>query len=214
MEPLDSELPDDSGDLIDSLAKKLSLVMPLLDLSKRIDAIVQGDVADLGRWLTLSHWCDDTLGTKMVGQINDQMIKWCGAFLDEGHATWAMPEREKGFTEPGRRWPLTNGRPVGSQTASGRSRSCRTIPEDALLESLDALGDSPELRQDYLSLQLTALPGWAGFIKWRGEERDYPWQQAYPVGLVKFLAIRLWYARELVQQACGTRSASKGATRP
>ena len=24
-----------------------------------------------------------------------------------------------------------------------------------------------ELRQDYLALQLTALPGWAGFIKWR-----------------------------------------------
>ncbi len=83
VEPLDSELPDDSGDLIDSLAKKLSFVMPLRDLSKRIDAIVQGDVADLGRWLTLSHWCDDTLGTQMVGQINDQMIKWCEAFLDE-----------------------------------------------------------------------------------------------------------------------------------
>src|SRR5689334_21407362 len=81
VEPLDSELPDDSSDLIDSFAKKLSLVMPLRDLSKRIDAIVQGDVADLGRWLTLSHWCDDTLGTKMVGQINDQMIKWCEAFL-------------------------------------------------------------------------------------------------------------------------------------
>jgi hypothetical protein len=46
------------------------------------------------------------------------------------------------------------------------------------------------------------LPGWAGFIKWRAEERDYPWQQAYPVGLVKFLAIRLWYACELVQQVC------------
>ena len=49
---------------------------------------------------------------------------------------------------------------------------------------------------------MTALPGWAGFIKWRGEERDYPWQQAYPAGLVKFLAIRLWYARELVQKTC------------
>ena len=46
------------------------------------------------------------------------------------------------------------------------------------------------------------MPGWAGFIKWRAEEREYVWQQAYPVGLVKFLAIRLWYARELVQKAC------------
>ena len=31
-----------------------------------------------------------------------------------------------------------------------------------------------------LSLQLTALPGWAGFIKWREEQQDYSWQEAYP----------------------------------
>jgi len=202
VEPLDSELPDDSGDLIDRLAKKLSLVMPLRDLSKRIDAIVQGDVADLGRWLTLSHWCDDTLGTKMVGQINDQMIKWCEAFLDEGHATWAMPEREKGFYRAWKEMAAHEWSPCGISDSKRKIAQLPDFPEDALLEHLDALGVPPKLRQDYLSLQLTALPGWAGFIKWREEERDYPWQQAYPVGLVKYLAIRLWYARELVQQAC------------
>ena len=202
VEPLDSELPDDSGDLIDSLAKKLSLVMPLRDLSKRIDAIVQGDVADLGRWLTLSHWCDDTLGTQMVGQINDQMIKWCEAFLDEGHATWAMPEREKGFYRAWKEMVAHEWSPCGIADSKRKIAQLPDYPEDALLEHLDALGVPTKLRQDYLSLQLTALPGWAGFIKWREEERDYPWQQAYPVGLVKYLAIRLWYARELVQQAC------------
>ena len=50
----------------------------------------------LGRWLTLSHWCDDTLGTQIVRQINDQLIKWCEAFLDEAHAAWPMPETGKG----------------------------------------------------------------------------------------------------------------------
>ena len=202
VEPLDSELPDDSGDLIDSLAKKLSLVMPMRDLSKRIDAIVQGDVADLGRWLTLSHWCDDTLGTQMVGQINDQMIKWCEAFLDEGHATWAMPEREKGFYRAWKEMVAHEWSPCGIADSKRKIAQLPDYPEDALLEHIDALGVPTKLRQDYLSLQLTALPGWAGFIKWREEERDYPWQQAYPVGLVKYLAIRLWYARELVQQAC------------
>ena len=202
VEPLDSELPDDSGDLIDSLAKKLSLVMPMRDLSKRIDAIVQGDVADLGRWLTLSHWCDDTLGTEIVRQINDQLIKWCEAFLDEGHATWAMPDREKGMYHAWKTIAAHEWSPCGIADSGRKISALPDYPEDALLESLDALGIPSALRQDYLSLQLTALPGWAGFIKWRGEERDYPWQKAYPAGLVKFLAIRLWYARELVQQAC------------
>ena len=95
-----------------------------------------------------------------------------------------------------------NGRPAGLQTADRKISRLPEYPEDALLESLDALAIPAELRQDYLSLQLTALPGWAGFIKWRAEERDYEWQRAYPVGLVKYLAIRLWYVRELVQKVC------------
>ena len=202
VEPLDTQLPDASQELIDSLAKKLLLVMPVRDLSKRIEAIVQDDVADLGRWLTLSHWCDDTLGTQIVRQINEQLIKWCEAFLDEGHATWAMPEREKGLYEAWKMLAAHEWSPCGIADSGRKIAALPNHPEDALLESLDALGIPSHLRQDYLSLQLTALPGWAGFIKWRGEERDYPWQQAYPAGLVKFLAIRLWYARELVQKAC------------
>ena len=45
----------------------------------------------------LSAWCDRVFGTQIVEQINRELIKWCEAFLDEGHATWPMPGREKGF---------------------------------------------------------------------------------------------------------------------
>ena len=51
----------------------------------------------LGRTLMLSSWCDRTLGTEIGEQINRELVKWCEAFLDEGHATWPMPRREKGF---------------------------------------------------------------------------------------------------------------------
>lgn len=202
VEPLDDQLPDPLRSVIDDLAARLRSVTVFPDLSEQIDAMVRRDEAALGRWLTLSHWCDDTLGTQVVQQINDQLIKWCAAFLDEGHATWAMPEREKGLYAAWKaiaahEWSVCD-------IQDGRKKIARLpdYPEDALLQSLDAMGIPTELRQDYLSLQLTALPGWAGFIKWREEERDYPWQQAYPAGLVKFLAIRQWYARELVQKAC------------
>ncbi|MBU6434483.1 MAG: DUF2309 family protein, partial [Nitrospirae bacterium] len=146
--------------------------------------------------------CDDTFGTQIVRQINDQLIKWCEAFLDEGHATWAMPGREQGLYGAWRQLAAREWSLCGIADSRRKIARLPEYPEDALLESLDALGIPSALQQDYLSLQLTALPGWAGFIKWRGEERDYPWQQAYPAGLVKFLAIRLWYARELVQKAC------------
>ncbi|BCA55229.1 UPF0753 protein [Nitrospira sp. KM1] len=202
VEPLDSQLPDPSHALIERLAARLDSVLTYPDLQTRLRAIVDADEAALGRWLTLSHWCDDTLGTQIVRQINDQLIKWCEAFLDEGHATWAMPEREKGLYQAWKAIAAHEWSPCGIADSGRKIAALPDYPEDALLESLDALGIPLDLRQDYLSLQLTALPGWAGFIKWRGEERDYPWQQAYPAGLVKFLAIRLWYARELVQKAC------------
>ncbi len=202
MEPLDDQLEDPDRPLIDALAHKLEYVLLPFSLDDRIRKVVDENQAALCRWLTLSHWCDDTLGTRIVQQINEQMIKWCGAFLDEGHATWTMPGREKGLYEAWKAMASREWSPCGIKDSRRKIARLPDHPEDALLESLDALGIPSELLQDYLSLQLTALPGWAGFIKWRGEEHGYPWQQAYPAGLVKFLAIRLWYARELVHQAC------------
>jgi uncharacterized protein YbcC (UPF0753/DUF2309 family) len=202
MEPLDDQLEDPDKPLIDSLARKLECVLLPFSLDDRIRKVVDENQAALCRWLTLSHWCDDTLGTQIVQQINEQMIKWCGAFLDEGHATWTMPGREKGLYEAWKAMASHEWSPCGIKDSGRKIAQLPDHPEDALLESLYALGIPSEFLQDYLSLQLTALPGWAGFIKWRGEERDYPWQQVHPVGLVKFLAIRLWYARELVRQAC------------
>ena len=201
-EPLDDQLHDPAKAVIDAVAASLSTEWAFPDLRKRIHLIVEGDQSALGRWLTLSHWCDDTCGTQIVRQINDQLIKWCEAFLDEGHATWAMPEREKGLYNAWKDLAAQEWSPCGIADSRRKISQLPDYPEDALLQSLDALGIPPNLRQDYLSLQLTALPGWAGFIKWRAEERDYPWQKAYPVGLVKFLAIRLWYASELVQKTC------------
>ncbi|MGZ8380798.1 MAG: DUF2309 domain-containing protein [Nitrospira sp.] len=205
MEPLDDQLEDPDRPLIDALARKLEGALLPFSLDDRIRKVVDENQAALCRWLTLSHWCDDTLGTQIVQQINEQMIKWCGAFLDEGHATWVMPGRDKGLYEAWKAMTSHEWSPCGIKDSRRKIAQLPDYPEDALLQSLDALGIPAELLQNYLSLQLTALPGWAGFIKWRAEERDYPWQQTHPVGLVKFLAIRLWYARELVRQACKNR---------
>jgi uncharacterized protein YbcC (UPF0753/DUF2309 family) len=202
-EPLDARWEHDPYYPLDvSIAERLETVLTTPDADERVRAIVDGDQAALGRWLTLSHWCDRALGTQLVDQINRELIKWCEAFLDEGHATWPMPGREHGLYLAWKALASREWSTCGIADSRNKIAALPEFPEDALLESLDALGIPEPLRQDYLSLQLTALPGWAGFIKWRGEEREYEWQRAYPAGLVKYLAIRLWYARELVQKAC------------
>ncbi|TAJ26565.1 MAG: DUF2309 domain-containing protein, partial [Nitrospirae bacterium] len=187
---------------IEALADRLATVLSASTVHERIATTVREDQAALGRQTTLSHWCDRALGTQIVTQINGEMIKWCEAFLDEGHATWSMPGREQGFYAAWKSLAMHEWSPCGIADSRRKIAQLPEHPEDAVLDSLDALAIPGELRQDYLALQLTALPGWAGFIKWRAEETAYAWQQAYPVGLVKYLAVRLWYVRELVHKSC------------
>ena len=156
---------------------------------------------------TMATWCDRTLGTDAVHQINRQMIKWCAAFCDEGEAAWPMPHRDHTFF---RGWKLVaqhdlSLRCLGIQGAAERIRLLPDRPEDALLDSLEALMVPNLAWQEYLSLHLAALPGWAGFIKWRSEQTGYPWQESYRIDLNKYLAVRLFYEREFVTALCRKR---------
>lgn len=202
-EPPDVLLNGGSADeLPTALADHLAPTLRASTVEDQIAAVVREDCAALGRHLTLSDWCDRTLGTNIVTVVNAELVKWCEAFLDEGQATWSMPGRERGFYAAWKFLAAQEWSPCGIQDSRRKIAQLPDQPEDVVLESLAMLGIADELRQDYLSLQLTALPGWAGLIKWRGDQQDYAWQRAYPISLVKFLAVRLWYVRELVRQAC------------
>jgi uncharacterized protein YbcC (UPF0753/DUF2309 family) len=180
--------------LIEGLSSRLENALP--------GAQRPGGEVPLGRGELLAGWCDRNLGTRLVEQINRETIKWCAAFLDEGHAAWAMPGREKGFYGAWKFLAQREWSPCGIRQQRQKIAALPSDPEAALIESLTALGVEREAWQDYISLHLSALPGWAGFIKWRADQDDYLWQQAYPVDLVHYLAMRLWYERELVQKTC------------
>ncbi|SPP64339.1 DUF2309 domain-containing protein [Nitrospira lenta] len=153
---------------------------------------------------TLATWCDRTLGIRIVERIDREMIKWCVAFCDEGEAAWSMPHREETFFRAWKMsvqhdWTLSL---LGIRQSAEKIRALSDRPEDALLESLHLMQIPKALWQDYLSLHLTALPGWSGFIKWRADQTADPWQEAYRIDLVKYLAVRLFYERELIDLAC------------
>jgi len=192
--------PDRS--LIDALAGHLTPALSRADVREPAEGRIDPEQKAAGRSSTLSVWCDRVLGTQITERIDRELIKWCEAFLDEDHAAWSMPARERGFYGA---WKFLAGKewsPCAIPDSRRKIARLPLAPEDALLESLDALGIPPEDWPDYLSHHLTALPGWAGYIKWRSDQADYEWQEVYPVDLVQYLAVRVWYERELVQQAC------------
>jgi uncharacterized protein len=157
---------------------------------------------DLDCNVLLASWCDRTLGTHINEQINREMIKWCEAFLDEGHATWRMPGREKGFYAAWRFLGQREWSPCGIKNNREKITDLPALAEDSLLQSVAILGIPAKSWQNYFSLHLAALSGWSSFIKWRADQSEYEWQIAYPIDLVQYLAVRLWYERELVHQAC------------
>ncbi|MCG3110179.1 MAG: DUF2309 domain-containing protein [Candidatus Manganitrophus sp. SB1] len=187
---------------LEALAGRLGPALKPLDLRKQMRADAEAARGALVRRVTPSAWCDQVLGTNITEQINGEMIKWCGAFLDEGQAPWPMPEREKGFYLAWKSLAALEWSPCGIPLSRRKIAALPDEPEAALFESLITLDIPHDTWQEYLSLHLAALPGWTGFIKWRSDQSEYDWQQAYPADLIQYLAVRIWYVRELVEKAC------------
>lgn len=202
LDVLIEQAPD--GPLLTELSERLASVLTPPDAEARVRAAVDVDLSALGRYETLASWCDRTLGTDLVARINSELIKWCAAFLDEGQATWTMPHREMNLYGAWKR--LAKIEPFGGWRGipdwSAKVAALPDQPEDAIFEHLEALAVPQDQWREYFTLHLAALPGWVGFLKWRADQRGYAWQEAYPASSVKYLAIRLFYERELVAQVC------------
>jgi uncharacterized protein len=163
-----------------------------------------GDLRRIGEGMTAGDWCGRLAGVDFVGPLNREMIKWCAVFLDQGLAMWPTPGREKGFYAAWRDLAPRDfaGRFLGIKEFRRLVERLPDRPDDALIDSLRALGIPEERWTGYLERQLAQLPGYAGFVKWRSESHDYRWQQKYPIELMEYLAVRLFYERHLVDACC------------
>lgn len=126
---------------------------------------------------TLSEFVDKLYGTEITEEVNERLIRFCAAFLDEGQAVFELPYREEGFFKA---WQKLR-----------YSKEVFDSSEDALVFALKELGIPEELWEEQLRLELFKLRGWASFINWRSSNKFYYWQQMYPVDLVDYLAVRL-----------------------
>ncbi|MDH5762264.1 MAG: DUF2309 domain-containing protein [Nitrospinota bacterium] len=153
---------------------------------------------------TVSDWIDCLTEGGVVDQINNQLIKWITAFLDEGLAGWEMPGREEGFYLAWRNLAQKDfsGQLLGISDFSQKVQDLPVAPEDAIWASLNQLKIPQERWKDYLSRQLSSLPGWTRYIRWLGEHPSYHSQQKHPIDTLQYLAVRLFYEAELANIKC------------
>ena len=127
--------------------------------------------------------------------VHDLLIRFCAAFLDQGFATWVLPDRDAGFFNSFVSL-FRNTRPVESWLR-GLPKELRRIekaglsPLESIEESLDLLGVPHAERGEYISQSLLALRGWAGMLWQMETNAEWTVHPAPPGTLVEFLAVRL-----------------------
>ncbi len=151
-------------------------------------------------------------GVQLNELVNQQAMKWCRAFLDEGLAAWPMPNRQQGFFRAWRSLAVHDRSMAfhGVRSWPQIVQSLSAQPEDCIAWGLRTLKVPESAWLPYLQRHLVQLPGWAGFIRWRSLQPDYPMQRCYPVDPTDYVAVRLVYEVALVDAVSGTEGASAG----
>jgi hypothetical protein len=128
--------------------------------------------------------------------VNDVLIRFCAAFLDQGLAQWALPRREEGFFKS---FSLLYRQPLGPPFLWRRGLAeelerierARIGPLQSIHESLTLLGVAAEEWEEYISATLLALRGWAGMIRFLEERPDRAICAPPPGSLIEYVAVRL-----------------------
>lgn len=129
----------------------------------------------------------DTLNIN--NDLDRMLAKWLAAFMDEGLAEWDMPNKNEGFYNAWRKLAKYD-----TDLPKTATSNIPKTPTEALNEVLKEFSNN-----DYTNIftqHLAALAGWTGYINYRSASNSQ-WQQAYPITLEDYLAVRLWVAKKM-----------------
>lgn len=135
-------------------------------------------------------------GEDVDSLVNEVLIRFCSVYLDQGFATWSLPERNLGFLASfsalySEEHATFHWWMRGVSRELQRFRNGEVTPLESIAESLHELGVTSSERHEYLQETLLALRGWAGMI-WQLETNIEWARNRAPRGtLVEYLAVRL-----------------------
>lgn len=135
------------------------------------------------------------VGVDIHERINPEMMRIAMAFLDEGLAAWHAAGRALGFYDAWRKM-AEHDRFFEIEDLKGARELLREMPPlaiDAIIQNLQRLEVPEEHWGHYLRRLALSLPGLGGMIHFRETHPDYEAQRAFPIDLIQFLAVRLFY---------------------
>ena len=141
----------------------------------------------------------ETTGCDIDDSVNEVLIRFCAAFLDQGFSNWPLPQRDAGFFAAFHSM-YSSGKTMewwlkGLPAELKRIEQEKMSPLDIITDSLQQLGLPEENHEEYISQTLLALRGWAGII-WQMETNAEWTVRPAPQGtLIEYLAARLLLER-------------------
>jgi len=135
------------------------------------------------------------------------LIRFIGAYLDQGFAHWPMPARERGiyacfldlYGRAPARWSAAWVGGLAELIAD--DRAARRSAEDSLVHSLDELGVLSGEWEEFLLEEALWLRGWAGMVRQLETRPDRAPHTPVPARLVEYLAVQLLLSRAALRHA-------------
>ncbi|TAN52853.1 MAG: DUF2309 domain-containing protein [Methylococcaceae bacterium] len=161
-------------------------------------------IASLGVDNTLRGLLLTLTGQDVLEFVRPMLIRYLGAYLDEGVAAWSLPQRRTGFYQAWRRLAQTDPAWLLAEIPAWREQ-LDALPDDATDAVASLLHDlhlPPKHWAGYLQRVALEIPGWSGMVSWRQQRAGYAANNAAPVALMDYLAVRLCLDQMQLARAC------------
>jgi uncharacterized protein len=128
--------------------------------------------------------------------VHDLLIRFSAAMMDQGVATWQIPNRSEGFYRCfltlfqdqvpwSERWMAPLAKIIRDEDLVSKS------PLESIAHSLTVMGVPISDWDSYIERTLLALPGWSGMVDQMATNADWTLSPAKAGSLDEFLAVRL-----------------------
>ena len=172
---------------------------------KQAGGLLNAHFSTLGETVTLRGLIAQLSGIDCLEFVQPQLIRLCASALDEGVASWSLPERHQlGLYGAWRAMLIYDVNAHLAQLPSAQ-QVIEQLPEsavDTIIFHLSAHQIPQEKWAVYLQRLALELPGWAGMINWREHHHEYSPENDVKPKLADFLAIRLTLDRLWLDKIC------------